>query len=114
MKKLFLFFSLMGIAIVSSSFTTSTNVENAVECSSVYHEDRVYGTYSMHTITGSWLHNVKVYESTNSCGNYYALIDGEPYAVRVNPNYDRLAPAGVQFKNTHYVKYNNLDYYFSL
>ncbi|MBQ9597244.1 MAG: hypothetical protein IJR34_03210, partial [Bacteroidales bacterium] len=50
----------------------------------------------------------------NSCGNYYALIDGEPYAVRVNPNYDRLAPAGVQFKNTHYVKYNNLDYYFSL
>lgn len=55
-----------------------------------------------------------VYETNNSCGNYYALIDGEPYKVRVNPNYRKGAIGSVSETCKYMITYKGSNWYFNL
>ena len=56
--------------------------------------------------------SISVYFYPNNSYNYYAVVNGEAYAVRQNPDYNRNGYGYERY--SHYIQYKNKKYYFSI
>lgn len=108
----------MGIALLTAFFALSGAFATAGEAGGENRSAAAVGTdvrvgdYTAFTQTGSRL-SFPVYSYANACYSYYAVIGGESYAVRENPDYNPKY-VGTRTRSTHYVRYNNDNYYFSI
>lgn len=83
---------------------------NYVCCSADAAQMKV-GDYTMYAAVSGSI-SAPVYYANNACNSYYAVIDGEQYAVRENPRYT--GARGPVTAYTHYVYYKGCQYYFSI
>ena len=118
MKKLFVVVAVIaGICTIMPTVKAMSNA-TAVETSICIHAnaDPKVGDYRAWAGSGPGAHSISisVYSYANSCYNYYAVIDGETYAVRDNPDYGKYSNSGIEYTKTHYVQYKNKRYYFSI
>ena len=117
MKKLFVVVAVMaGICAIMPTVKAMSNA-TSVETSICIHsnEDPKVGDYIAVAGNAVGGHSIKisVYSYANSCYNYYALINGETYVVRDNPDYKK-GSKNRKDQHTHYVQYKNDRYYFSI
>lgn len=117
MKKLFFVMATIGICYIMPAANAMSNAISAETYTCIQaNADPKVGDYEAMTGSGSSFKsiNIAVYSYANSCYSYYAIIDGEKYAVRKNPDYTGSHTSGYSRAHTHYVQYKNDRYYFSI
>lgn len=112
MKKLLVLVLVVAGFCCSIPFAHGETESNRVEA---LVNDVKIGDYQAYTADVNRTKSISfsVYAHPNARNNYYALIGGERYAVRENPDYNPKY-VGHRTRNTHFIRYNNDNYYFSL
>ena len=120
MKKLFLIITAMiGICAIMPTVKAESNATSAEGHSCIIANYGAVGDYRAWDSNGTKSISLRVYSHENSCYSYYAYIDGgkEPYDIRENPDYDSNKTSyntPIYKKYTHYVRYQDVNYYFSI
>ena len=128
MKKLLisatLIIGMIAGAMVLSSFTQQNKEETVLEMTSspvwkgTAYRNGAYGK-NEYIFNDSGNKRITVYPSDNSCGSYYAIVDGDRdevhYTVKNNPSYDsNLRDSERTAHYSHYITIDGRDYFFRM